>query len=74
MFKYATSTTSVRWNESIMRLAQDDAWDADDPFVKARPDLFSDSPSRVFTSGGAVQIADDVETATVRPGSRRRVK
>lgn len=70
MFKYANTTTSVRWNGQIVRIAQDDTWDANDPFVKARPDLFGDAPTRVFTSGGSVSLAP-VETATARPGARR---
>lgn len=71
MFKFANTTTSVRFNDKVVRIAQDDCWDADDPFVKARPELFSDAPTRVYGAAGAVVMAP-VETASARPGGRRR--
>ncbi|MFI6681886.1 hypothetical protein [Kribbella sp. NPDC050470] len=49
-------------------LIQDEAWDADDPIVKARPDLFSDEPSVVR---GVRKPAAPVETATAEPGEKR---
>jgi hypothetical protein len=71
MLKFANTTTSVRFANTVVRLAQDDPWHSDDPFVVARPDLFSDAPSRVFGVKG-VTVAP-VEQATARPGEKRRV-
>lgn len=73
MLKFAATTTSVRFGDAVVRLAQDDPWHADDPFVRARPDLFTDAPSRVFGVKGARAAAAPVEQATARPGEQRRV-
>lgn len=72
MFKFANSTTSVRFDGRIVRLAEGDPWYADDPFVVARPELFSDAPVRVYGVQG-VTVAP-VEQATARPGEKRRAK
>jgi hypothetical protein len=75
MLKFAITTTSVRFGDVIVRLAQDDPWHADDPFVKARPDLFADTPSRVFGVYGTRKATPAViEQATAKPGEPRRVK
>lgn len=42
-----------------------DVWDASDPFVKANPSLFDDSPRRVRRS------TPEVEAATAAPGEKR---
>lgn len=49
-------------------LIQDEAWDADDPIVKARPDLFNDEPSIVR---GTRKAEGGVETTTAAPGEKR---
>lgn len=36
-----------------VRVHIDEAWDADDPFVKARPDLFTEAPVKTQQSGPA---------------------
>lgn len=51
-------------------LIQDEAWDADDPIVKARPDLFNDEPS-VVRGVRKPPPEDGVETATAEPGEKR---
>lgn len=51
-------------------LIQDEAWDADDPVVKARPDLFNDEPS-VVRGVRKAPVEDGVETATAAPGEKR---
>ncbi len=56
-----------------MSLHAGQAWHATDPFVQARPELFTDAPTRVFTSGGAIDMAP-VETARRAPGERRVTK
>lgn len=48
-----------------VRVVVDEAWDADDPVVKARPDLFTAAPSRVQTT---------VEQATQAPGEKRTTR
>lgn len=49
----------------IVRLVEGQPWDADDPFVKARPQLF------IFTD---VPTRGTVEKATKVPGEKRDVK
>ena len=65
---YANAQGSVPWNGTIVRLNPGDTWAADDPFVKARPDLFSDTPNVVHRTTPADR---PVEVATRRPGERR---
>jgi hypothetical protein len=68
---YANCETNVGApNGSTHYLKVGDAWDSDDPLVKARPELFSDFPLRVHTSRG-VQV---VEQATAAPGEKRRTR
>ena len=53
-------------------LIQDEAWDADDPVVKARPDLFNAEPSIVRgVRAPAPPTEASVETATAAPGEKR---
>lgn len=69
--KFANSTISVgnpNTEHGIIRLTKGEAWDADDPFVKARQDLFDDEPPVVRGTRGAV------ETATAVPGGTRKTK
>ncbi len=42
-------------------------WDADDPVVQARPDLFTPAPVKVNRTVDA-----PVETATAEPGAKRK--
>lgn len=67
---YANAQCSVRNGAEIIRLMPGDTWDADDPFVKARPDLFTNTPNVVHRSSG-VEV---IETATRRPGERRATR
>ena len=62
---YAISTTNTARDGLIFRLAEGEVWDADDPLVKAHPDLFSKEPTKVRRS------APRVERATAAPGERR---
>lgn len=52
-----------------LRLSKDEAWEADDPVVKARPDLFVDRPVVVRSS----VAAPVVESASAAPGEKRSV-
>jgi hypothetical protein len=57
-----------------IRLSVGEAWAADDPFVKARPDLFLSVPFVVRRSE-PLRIADvPVESAVAVPGVKRQVK
>lgn len=70
---YATTTASVV-NPATglkIRLVELEPWDADDPFVKLRPDLFSDAPKTVRRTTPAPA---PVEAATKAPGARKAVK
>lgn len=60
--KHSASTVV---NGKPLRVTKGQAWDANDPFVKARPDLFVDEPECVYRS---------VEQATAAPGEMRDVK
>lgn len=73
-YKFSRTTGTVVFDGRRYHLGQDDPWVANDPLVKARPDLFSDAPERVFTSGGARSAPAEVETATRRPGERRSTR
>ena len=44
---------------------RDQPWDANDPVVKARPDLFTPAPSKVQST---------VEQATQAPGEKRNTR
>lgn len=68
---YANATCSVRHNGSVVRLAVGQPWAADDPFVAARPDLFSDEPEFVHRTAATGVV---VEQATSAPGERRTTK
>lgn len=48
-----------------------DAWDADDPFVQAHPDLFSTDAKRARR---APEDLAPVEQKTARPGRKATVK
>jgi len=62
-YVYPNCEAVVNWQGSRVRINQTQAWRADDPFVKARPELFSPDPVRVSSSVP--------ETATARPGETR---
>jgi hypothetical protein len=65
--KFANCTTWL----ANGHLIQDEAWDADDPIVKARPDLFNDEPTVVRGVRKAPPAEPAVETATAAPGEKR---
>lgn len=47
-----------------------EAWDADDPIVRANPSLFSDDPGRARVS----VLREVVEQATRAPGEKSRAR
>jgi hypothetical protein len=70
-FKFAryTTTTGMPGNPAPIYVEEGDAWDADDPLVKSRPNLFSDVPPMVHSSFGK---RANVEQATAAPGETRK--
>jgi len=64
-YKFANTTATVYENGMRLQLTVDDIWEASDPFVKARPDLFNDEPVRVNAT---------IEQATAAPGETRTTK
>lgn len=65
-YVYATANTvTYTAGGKRVRLASGDVWDATDPFVKARPDLFADEPPVVHST------EPQVERATAAPGEKR---
>lgn len=67
MYVFANCTTCVGFNGAIMRLRTGEAWYRDDPFVKARPELFAEAPPE--PRGQA-----PVESATSSPGQKRNTR
>lgn len=66
---YAASTCGASTAEGIgVNLRAGDPWAADDPFVLARPELFSDEPPGPEFPRRTVHV---VEQATREPGERR---
>jgi hypothetical protein len=69
---YAKQTASVMMPEGYPVLVPlGTHWSADDPVVKANPDMFSDDP-RFGLYGQPPE--DAAETATAVPGERRNVR
>lgn len=69
---FARVTGTASWNGQRIRLAEDDPWNADDPFVVAHPQHFRDLPLRLFGHQGA-QL-DVIEQASAAPGEKRNVR
>ncbi len=69
-YVYPNCVTVVRWEGGRVRLNPEQQWPADDPFVKARADLFTTTPLNVAHSAGY----EPVERATAAPGETRRVR
>lgn len=72
MYKFCTTACVIGWHGQEIHLRANTVWPADDPFVKAHPELFADSPEIVESSTGAVYRG--VEQATAAPGEKRAVR
>jgi len=68
--KFARYTTTAGMGSGSMTFVvhEGEAWDADDPLVKANQALFSDEPVVVHSSTGKRQV----EQATAAPGEKRK--
>lgn len=86
MARYVYAAWSGHASPTV-QLEKGEAWDADDPFVKAHPDWFSDLPPvvrRTTTTSYTAESADlaapkkiveePVEAATAAPGEKRAAK
>lgn len=60
---------TVRFNGRLYNVPAGEPWDADDPLVRAHPDLFDTEPAKVHRT-----TAGPVEQATAAPGERRTVR
>jgi hypothetical protein len=69
VFKFARESALIGFKGQTIHLRADSVWAADDPFVKAHPDMFADSPSMVESAAGAIYRG--IEQATAAPGERR---
>jgi hypothetical protein len=65
---FANCSTSYAEGTRKIRLEVDMVWDADDPFVKAHPELFSATPIKVHRTVAVV------EQATAAPGEKRSTR
>lgn len=78
MYAFAALTAALRWQGTTVRLTEGEAWDADDPLVVARPDLFRPEPSVVRSTAGKpvrrTRSARPIEQATKAPGEKRTGK
>lgn len=72
MYAFALSTCALRWQGLTVRLTEGEVWDADDPLVAARPELFTTTANRVrSTAGRPIRRARPAEQATRAPGEKR---
>lgn len=65
---FAAASAVFMHDGQLIRLNMDEAWLADDPVVRAHPDMFKDRPTHIR---GTIDI---IEQATAAPGERRRAK
>ena len=73
--KYAQYTTATSAPGGIMIVVEEgDAWDSEAPIVLAHPELFKDTPAKVFHGDGLRRDVEVVEQATAAPGEKRRGK
>lgn len=70
MYLYCQTDAVVVHAGERVRLNVDDIWDADDPFVVARPEFFAAKPVNVFRTRPVAVV----ETATAEPGVKRRTR
>ena len=74
--KYAVANLVTDWNGDKVVLAADEPWHDTDPFVKANPDLFRDTPRNVkgYPAAKATKTRAAVESADAEPGSKRTTR
>lgn len=71
MYVFPVASVAVGYAGGVIHLSTRDVWAADDPFVQARPELFSDTPAvTVVRRTAAAPVV--VEQATAAPGEKRK--
>lgn len=68
-YKFPIVALTLGWKGREIDLNRTQVWDANDPFVQAHPEYFSDQPALLERSDG--QVRRGVETASARPGEKR---
>lgn len=71
-YVYANCEAVVYEGGLRVQLVADQIWAADDPIVKARPDLFSKEPRKVNRT--TATTAAPVESASAAPGEKRTTR
>ena len=71
-YVYANCDAVAYEDGKRLQVVRDQIWDAGDPFVKARPDLFSTEPRKVNRTVPA--MGNVVESATAAPGEKRSTR
>lgn len=71
VFAASSLSTADPTTGFLVALVEGEVWAADDPLVRLRPDLFTDSPPVIRRTAPAVA---PIEAATKAPGERRSVK
>lgn len=69
MFKFCSTSAMIGWQGETLHLRAGSVWPADDPLVKAHPEMFSDTPEVLETSRGVKYRP--IEQATAAPGEKR---
>lgn len=69
MYVFCNTAALVGYKGQQFQLRTNTVWRADDPFVKAHPECFSEAPEVVESSTGAVYRG--IEQATASPGEKR---
>lgn len=71
-WKFAATSATVGWRNTMIQLSEDTPWPDDDPFVIDRPDFFRDAPNRPGGSGLAPVGRPPQERAVTDGGRERR--
>lgn len=69
---YGADTAAISHEGSSVLVTKGDVWDADDPFVKAHANLFTDTPDPENVKRTVAR--DRIEQATQNPGETRTTK
>lgn len=68
MYVFARTSASVNHGHLSVTVVEGQIWAADDPFVAAHRELFSDTPARVH------RTAPLVEDTSAAPGAKRTAR
>ncbi len=71
MYRFAQQSGAVQWRGAPCHFTAGEAWHEADPFVRAHPHLFGDTPPKVRGEAPADAESGRIERATRRPGERR---